>query len=1238
LPQLWVVLMLSPNVRWLLVSLLSAIAAVGVVGYALTLTNPYAVLLLAVGVVVFVVVLLHNPANRYWHLMTVLIGSWLSVRSYPSLVVRFDWSRDTFGHLLLSEGVGWSFDLVVVLVGIALIFADYKQNNEKSGLLRAFSLFSLDTSRHQNLEGEAAQQVQLGDITRSNIQLTVNQQKGPQLDEIVKVVESKAGDANAEIDLAVEKLKAGQPDVAIHLLQSLRNRQWESLSSRLQYRLTANLGHAWEAKGNQQEAARHYLKAKECLPEDEAARALEAMACFSLGDDAKAYTLASAILKDHPAATLATAIWVRCAPSDMPFDDIERSVPAATRDHVEVLHALAWRAVRASQLEAAERLARSAFGQQPDSAEIQELVGVVIVQIEAQRADKGQPARIDRVEEAISALTKALEKRSANKDVARLRYTRAEAFMLLARYSDAETDFRSAIECDPGDCQITLRYALLLDQLGRKDDELQLLQKHSDPRHLCRNHGLLATFLGDRNGPGDRTIAIGILEGARPLLEKADIDLRGGLLATLVQLYGEAGEHARAFQVLEDSRDSLLSKSDHAVLMTNALRRAGKRDEALATASQAKLALGESAPEVAYVKLAEAVTSLGEHALAVELWKKGIQPTSASVFVYKALRCASECGDDKFILTFCEQLRKNGVKDSVCLEHEVVTLERYRVFDSAIAIMRDYLAEPGDEELARVFRVRLSLLGLRLDKKELIESDATKLPSVQSVELNLGGAVATILRHGSQPEVGIKYAYELLRRYFSDMTAHGIYVGILGLGDKDSPKISDPSKVAPGCAFKYRADDSGDEHWVIIENSASPNVERQEIGENDPLALETIGKSVGDVFQLRHDMLQPRTAKIIAIVSKYNYRWLDIMERGEERFGTRFFAKRYTSPTLADGSPDPGLLFRALDIREAEAMQANETYRQHPVSLTTFAAMTKTGILESLSHLASEGDLPVRCCRGTAEESQMAMASIEAAGPIVVDPSALATLYFSGRIGDIANAGIDWIVCQGALEEYRETIRELNGKSSTFTGKRRGRYFLIENDPEANRRRIEQLTEFLDKVQNLTSIQSGEALASLEIQKRRTFIDLFGEATAECIAYAVLKKMPLWTDDMATAEVSSSEMGVKRVWTQLVYHHLLAKEKISRESYNDLTFFLLQWRYQFTRLSPSTILAAGKRTHWQPTQEPFACVLRWFAQPEIDVNGIIVLSTALLRMVNENAQLAHQQENTVVDPKNWTTD
>lgn len=175
----------------------------------------------------------------------------------------------------------------------------------------------------------------------------------------------------------------------------------------------------------------------------------------------------------------------------------------------------------------------------------------------------------------------------------------------------------------------------------------------------------------------------------------------------------------------------------------------------------------------------------------------------------------------------------------------------------------------------------------------------------------------------------------------------------------------------------------------------------------------------------------------------------------------------------------------------------------------------------------------------------------------------------------------------------------------------------------------QQIGDFISDLSSLAVIETGRRLADLDFEKRQMLIDLFGRPAAESIAFAALEDAVLWTDDLAVAEIAQSEFGVKRVWSQQLFYLSMVHEDLSREDFNDLTLFLLQWRYCFTRLYVPTILQAGKRTHWNPDAQPLKSVLDWFRQKEITGSSLLQLCAEILRQVTKVAPLIHQRENTI---------
>src|SRR5690606_11884203 len=89
-------------------------------------------------------------------------------------------------------------------------------------------------------------------------------------------------------------------------------------------------------------------------------------------------------------------------------------------------------------------------------------------------------------------------------------------------------------------------------------------------------------------------------------------------------------------------------------------------------------------------------------------------------------------------------------------------------------------ANPND----RSARLRLSLLGVRLSRPELI-ADSDDYPGVKEVSPREGRVVVNLLRRGGEVEKAIRYAYQLVRRFFDDAEAHGaLRDSVLGAGSE----------------------------------------------------------------------------------------------------------------------------------------------------------------------------------------------------------------------------------------------------------------------------------------------------------------------------------------------------------------------------------------------------------------------------------------------------------------------
>ncbi len=1046
------------------------------------------------------------------------------------------------------------------------------------------------------------------------------------IDRIDAVATSTTGVLGAEIDIAAGYLKESRPSATIAKLEEIQRRHWGGLDANGRFRVLAILGHSHGNIGEVRKAANFYLQAKALLPDDVRSAALEAVAYSYLGDQAKARALAAAALQRDPTSSLAVSILVQTAPDDMPLAEVKGLVPEHLAKEAGILHRLGWRALNQGDDAAAESIAREALRAEPQSAYMKELLGIAIVRVAGSCAGDGRAADPVRLSEAKDLLTDALKTLTAPDDVARLRSARAVANELLCLPSEADADHHAAIDAQPSHPGYFDCFVNSLIRRNRPDAAIELLEKAIVTCPNIPFEVLLANLLAERNGARDRARAVEILTSCLPRAAGADSDTRWAIIAALVQLYCLAHQPERAEQLLSDLAPDYLPAAARHAIQSEIYGRTRRAVEAAKSALAARDALSADANINARLRVGEALAKADEHRAALDLFKPHVRPGRVTELTRKVLFSAYYADDAEYLLSYCAQLRSNGVGDPFCLRLEVGTCIRYRAFPKAIEIIQSYLNRPGDDEVAKEFRAELSVLGYRLNRPELIEADPAKLPSVQTAPIEVACKVAMILKNSAVPANGVRYAYELLRKHFSDMEAHITFMAAFGPGDKIASEFPAPSAVETGVAVCYEANDTHEKKWVIIEDLPNPNVVINEHAPDSPLGMALMGKKPGEPFVLRDDYFQPVTGTVQAIVNKYEYRRQSVPREGEKLFGPAFPTKTYTFPERPDGSLDFSVLFRSLDVREAEADLFHAQYRQHPLSVSSFATVARTGILDSLQHLAAQRDLPIRCCLGNPSEWDAAETVLREGAPLVVDPTAIATLYFADHIASAIRMPTRLLVCEGTLEEYRDRIREHSSPPSGFLGKHRGRYFSINQEQIDSATELRKTVTFLQRVTERFQVVSGENLAKIEPAARQELTDLFGPETAEAVAHAAVSGAALWTDDLGVATVASSLLGVRSVWTQRIFHHFLTTGLIDEKDLVDLTIHLVKWNYQFSRFDRSVFDEAGRRSHWDPASEPFASVIRYFSLRETTYEGLLPLAAFAVQSVYRHAQLAHQQE------------
>lgn len=1038
------------------------------------------------------------------------------------------------------------------------------------------------------------------------------------IEEIVDMPIGPTLEITAEIDHAKDLVKGSRPLEARAILEHLWSQHNDMMSARQRFRVQANIGHSYQAQAQWEEAARCFLKAKQYDPMYEKARELEALAHLWLGNRAKAEELSASLLVDFPEGVLAVSIHIRSIPLEVDFDTIERTVPAHLRDDPEVALALAEAAMVRDLPEAAESYAARAHSEGAGAVTMEALADALVMRARIhERFVQGRTATKDErdcLEKACSLYTDAIKTQSVQsspKQVARLRHKRSDVFLALDNEGEWEKDCTIAYELDPSDEHAVFKYAGVKEKHGHLDEAINLIQGLLKKRVRPLVELRLAQQLLERKGPGD------VLRARELLLSRLD-DLRGESPEICVEYLmwlsdverGLNGTDA-ALALLERTARDLVDHEGLLLLKAELLRLSGNTEKAIKAAQELEPLVGESSRSDTVRRTATLLQALGLHSSALSLWKRTVRFDYIGTDTLRAIDCAQRCGDVQYILDLSSGLWANGVYDTRFLDLELSYREQYNDTATVIEILQDFLKHSPIPDYLPQARLRLSTVGIRTSRNELIETDPLRLPRVTDVSPMIGQHVVEVLRRGPNPMLAATYAYEMVRLNWDDAHAHAAMARVF-FPDGPVPTIDEPTHVVAGSTVCYTEDDTGREHWHTIEDSliGTPKSVLHEYGLDNPVSQAMLNKKVGDQFYLVKDHIQERTATIKDVMSKYKYRFNDSLRELATRFSHTGFV-REISVTRDEGCFDFSALERMAERRAKSVKKMEEVYRDNLCPIYLLSIAGGRSVIETVEYVIGGTNLNVRCCMGSDEEQEEATQSFDAAKAIVLDSMCLTTLLLTESYPALNRLPVDLLVTEGTLSDLRSTPY-MHGDPHTQAGSFSTNGF-VPTSAESIMKARSALQALIDFIVARCKVRSGTVVASLEGDEREKLLGLFGAGVLESMVLASQSESVLWTDDMGTAAFAKGRFGCRRVWSQFVFEYSARKGTLPHGIANEVAVQLFAMRYYYVRPSVSIIMRAVEKSDGDVDRTPLRQVLDWFSDKNAKKEGQFMIAAGTLK-------------------------
>ena len=1046
---------------------------------------------------------------------------------------------------------------------------------------------------------------------------------------------------HTEIDEARNYLDKHDYQMAKLLLQRIKVRSWDKLNARHKFRVLTNLASVKLSANNLKEAADLYIEAKKYQPADEMAQTNEALGYWMLGQHERAFELAGKLREEFPRSGRVLGIFIQSAPDSTTLESLEDSVPQDLLNKDEVAVALTQRAMDSGELQKAEEFIRAATGGDSRASMPWLLLGNIILQSEISRIYQkhGSAASfcdVDRLREAEETLGQALVR--ANEECSTsvtvdVLLNRTQTRLLLEKNMEAREDIEEARRVAPEDPRVIETYgeSLVLD--GKIDDAIEHMRRV--PQKTLSDHGRinLGMLLIERRGPGDYLSAGDLLSQVAKSEARLPEDFRehaidSGLLAFAKQERFDAGH-----KLLEKVPKGTVSEVGLKTLLAKLYLLEGQQNEASKYADEA-LAITDNATTVFDVRrLARLLFNLGRFNDALPLCQRISVPGVLSDDTRCLLECASRLNEHGIMLDTFRRLRETGAIDRKLLDSELSLLEMYDT-DAAIKILTEEIRQrPNDTEL----KLRRSMLGLALDRADLVDQDPSSVPKADEVTPQRARDAVHVLRAIGHEKDAVQYAYDVIRHNFQDPDAHRVFIQALAPFPTEPP-LEKPDCVETGAAVCYVEQGDSVPHWIIIEDPPDPDSQltERELSPDNEICKAMMGKKAGDTFILAQG-IQVRIGEIRKIQNKYVYRFQDCMGQWQVRFPELPYLQTFRIPqkTGDSGGPEPDIsvILQSVDERHEYVRNLLDLYKESPLTLHILGERFGETAFEALWNLAMTPDVPVRCCIGSGEEREHAAKALRSCNTVVLDLSAIRSLFMLGRLDVLECWSIDLVVSKSTVSELRQRIANESQVRSSKSGvliKTETGHALLERTAEQKEAYIKSLRHLVEVLEAKCKIKSCNSLAAMDPEKREVLVKGFGRYGAEAILLSAVPGAVLWTDDHVQAGHARGEHGVSRVWTQFVMGACVEIGVVDLEAFLDASSKLLGYGYYFTSINPQIIRQAGVIAEWKVDGWPLSQALSTFAEESVDLKQMLLLVAGFFRLLYQESILPQTRVNITV--------
>ena len=672
------------------------------------------------------------------------------------------------------------------------------------------------------------------------------------------------------------------------------------------------------------------------------------------------------------------------------------------------------------------------------------------------------------------------------------------------------------------------------------------------------------------------------------LYQEGEFDRRDECLGLVVQWSIDSGRTNQAIARLNAIKESVDPFEFHCCMAW--LHRIEKDDtEARKSASSAKSLLVPESPQNYVYLLGRLFVDLDDDEAALPVLEQAADWSRLTPETRSLLDCAQRLQKHDVMLEVCQTLRKNknDTKQSRSLELQVL----YAYVPEQAKELIDELVKqhPDDRQLyAWLCHIETRLHG------QFDAIDVSKLPSASETSVydsqRVIGPLLSTARYGE----AIRYAYDNLRSNQGDEVAHGRYMWIVMQYAEKSDISLFADEVLPEFVVQFR-ERGGELQSVVITDDLIGSRFDGEISPNRELGKELMHKKVGDDVTLSPQSLQPRVVKIEAVLSKYVYRYQQVLQNFQVNFP---HANTIQMLKVMDGDEfDISLFKKSVHERREHIDTVLDLFKQNPLPISALATWVGIEYREAFEFLTTNPDIGILCSsRDLDQPSGSAAGEIDIKNKsLILDQSAIITIENLEIWENLTSFQL--VVMRSVADLFESHLEQLKEDRSigTIMISKNGQLILHEPSAQEREIKVSRANTLIENIRKNCRIEDSLAAASVNGVLRDAFDHVHAYASLESIAYAKSdSNVVLWTDEMFMQAVARNDFNIKSIGIQFMLQHLRSTGTISHGRHDKFTAKLLGWHYNPIEWNADVAFAAARLSSWDADIQPFKEVLRQF--------------------------------------------